>query len=48
MDDIILGGNKNRINFDITKRGLEFKIYNVWIIINSLKNVPIQVEKNPL
>lgn len=45
VDDIILRGDKNRVNPDITKRGLEFKIYNVWIIINSLKNVPIQVEK---
>ena len=36
------------VNPDITKRGLEFKIHNVWIVINSLKNTPIQIEKNPL
>ena len=48
VDNIILRGDKNMVNPDITKRGLEFKIHNVWIVINSLKNTPIQIEKNPL
>ncbi|WP_162898201.1 putative phage abortive infection protein [Acinetobacter sp. WCHAc010034] len=48
MEDIILRSDPQKVSLNITKRGFELKIYNLWVVINSLKSMPIRIEKNPL